>query len=268
MAKKILLVVYLLVIFLVIGGIVYNIWFLDGSEPIFENRTLITLAVSFFYGITKLNKPSSTRRSLKFYEKFYADTIKSAFSDNKKLRKKMLQSLANYNVNKYEKAINQLIELEPLCKTSDDIFVVNFYLGINYTEVEQIDKAIERYEYLIQVKLADSSTFSNLSILYNKKREYEKSIKVCNLAIQFDPKNEYAYHNFASVLFRVGDYEKSIENLEEAIKINNKFSASLELLAIIYYVIGNTEQGEIYKKRAIASGISKKSIEDAISSFV
>ena len=46
-------------------------------EPIFENRTLITLAVSFFYGITKLNKPSSTRRSLKFYEKFYADTIKA-----------------------------------------------------------------------------------------------------------------------------------------------------------------------------------------------
>ena len=70
MARKILFVFYLLMILLGIGGLVYNIFFFQGEEPLFQNRSLITVIIAFFYGIVRMKNPS-VKGSLKYYEKFY-----------------------------------------------------------------------------------------------------------------------------------------------------------------------------------------------------
>ena len=63
-------------------------------------------------------------------------------------------------------------------------------------------------------------------------------------------------------------YKNEIKYSQDALKINNKFAHSLKLLAIIYHILGDTEQGENYKKRAIACGIQKKDIENSINYFL
>lgn len=268
MARKILFVFYLLMILLGVCGLVYNIFFFQGEEPLFQNRSLITVIIAFFYGIIRMKNPSSPKKSLSYYEKFYENEIKNAFCDDKKNRKKLLKALQNYNVDKYEKSIQQLNELVPLCKNSQERYAVNFFLAKNYTDLEDSVNAISIYESMIQTGIADSTVFSNLSLFYIELGDLEKAQKVCKMAIQFDSKNEYAYHNLASVYFRLGEYENGITYSQEALKINNKFAHSLKLLAIIYYILGDTEQGENYKKRAIACGIQKKDIENSINYFL
>lgn len=267
MARKILFVFYLLMILLGIGGLVYNIFFFQGEEPLFQNRSLITVIIAFFYGIVRMKNPSA-KGSLKYYEKFYTNEIKNAFYDDKKNRKQLLKALQNYNANKYEKSIKLLNELNPLCKNSEEKYAVHFFLALNHSELEDYAKSISIYESMIQIGIADSTIFSNLSILYTKIGDLDKSLKVCKMAIQCDSKNEYAYHNLASVYFRLGDYENAIKYSKEALKINNKFAHSLKLLAIIYYIMGDTEQGESFKKRAIACGIQKKDLENSINYFL
>ena len=166
-------------ILLGIGGLIYNIFIFQGEEPLFQNRSLITLIIAFFYGIIRMKNPSSSTKTLGYYEKFYKNEIKNAFYDDKSNRKKILKALKNYNANKYEKSIQQLTELVPLCKNSEERYAVNYFLALNHSELEDSTKSISIYESMIQTGIADSTVFSNLSLFYIEFGDLEKALKVC-----------------------------------------------------------------------------------------
>lgn len=268
MIKKVFIVIYAILIGFCIFIFVYNTFFNAESDFIMEPSRAVFFVIALFIALAKIINPSKKQKSLKFYENFYKETIKDSFCDDKKNRKKLLKTLAFYNVDKFDKAIEILNSLQPLCKTSNEKYAVNFIFALNYEEIGKINKTISHYEELIEWGLADSSVYSNLSILYSNNGNVEKSIDICTKAILFNPENPSAYNNLACAYFRLGDYENTIENAQKAVDLDAKMLPSIKLLAVIYALLGNEEKSEIYKKRAICNGISKKEMEETIELYL
>ncbi len=60
-------------------------------------------------------------------------------------------------------------------------------LGNYYFQINNLDKAIENYEFAISTNPADKITWRNLAAAYHKKGDLEKAIDAYNRAIQLNP---------------------------------------------------------------------------------
>lgn len=77
-----------------------------------------------------------------------------------------------------------------------------------------------------------------------------------------------AYNNLASSSFHNGDYDQAIEYAKKCIEIKNDFLPSIKLLYLIYSLNEDPEQAELYARKAVANGVSKKELKDALEYYM
>lgn len=266
--RAIFLIVYILGIVFCIGLFLNNNFF--HFVPVLEaqNRHIITLCIAFAIGLVKLLNKDSHTSSLNFYKKEYADIIKDSFSDDKKSLQKLLKGIALYNLDKYDKSIKYLNALLPVCKSSNEKYCVNLFIAWNYTEIGERQKSIEIYDNMIQNGFAGSRAFSSLSNIYMELGDFGKAQEMGKEAISYDPKNIHAYSNVAYSAFKSGDYSEAMEYAKESLKIKNDFLSSIKLLYIINKINGNQDEAELYEKKAMANGLSKKELQEELEYYL
>lgn len=266
--RAIFLIVYILGIVFCIGVVLNNNFIHLVPDLETQNRHIITLCIAFAIGLVKLFNKSGAAPSLNFYKKEYADIIKDSFSDDRKSLQKLLKGIAFYNADKYEKSIKCLSSLLPVCKSSNEKYCVNLFIAWNYTEIGEKQKAIEIYENMIQNGFAGSRAFSSLSNIYMELGDFEKAQEMGKEAIALDPKNIHAYSNVAYSAFKNGNYSEAMEYARESLKIKNDFLSSIKLLYIINKIECNQDEAEVYEKKAVANGLSKKELQEELEYYL
>lgn len=263
-------IVYGLALAFVAGVLLYRQFVNKDLFPSLDNRHAVTLCVAITVAVIRLFTRSSggTGKSLSYYKKFYADIIKDSFEDNKKLQRKFLQAVSLYNRDKFDKSISYLNSILPECKRMNEKYCAEIFLALNYTDCGDTENAIKVYENMIDESIADSTVYSNLMLLYKDNGDFEKSDETGKRAIAYDPQNYTAYNNLASSSFHNGDYEQAIEYAKKCIEIKNDFLPSIKLLYLIYSLNEETEQAELYARKAIANGVSKKELQDALEYYM
>ncbi len=261
--KTIATVVFVLMILALIAGIIYLCFFDSENKNPYAKKGCFVIIAALISGSAKIIRDDYRGSSLNKYKKAYANIIKESFCDDKKNLKKLLRSMALYNVYEFKKSISILDSLLPQCKTTEEKYCVNLFRALNYTDDEDLDTAEKIYSSMIDGGIADGRIYSNLVQLYNELGNFEKSLEVGKEAVSFSPNNYIAYNNIASAAFHLGDYEHAVEYAKNCLEIKNDFTPSIKLIYLIYALEKNPE-AEVYEKRAIANGASKKELKDAL----
>lgn len=204
MAKKILRIVLALVLVaLTVGIVVYYFYDIKVNGTGWTENLLKTVAVVFsgVVALVRLFVGDAGRKSLGFYESHYSEQINNAFADSKRNRKKLLKAIRFYNENKLKKAANYLIDLKPVCNTTDEYRAVGLLLGLTFTDMEFYPEAINVYEQVIYMGLATDTMYSNLGHIYAKLGNSEQAMKHYEKALFINPENAYAYNNIAKIHF-------------------------------------------------------------------
>ena len=262
------LILSILGLLVFLGLLVYKNFFDTTLFPSLQNRHLITLSVAFVAALIKLFTRPSSSRSLSYYKNFYAEIIGDAFSDDKKNLRKFLEAVRYYNQDKYEKASVGLNSIKNSCRSRAEKYCVNLFLALNYTDCGDSDSAEKIYEEMINSGIADTRVFSNLSDLYKDSGDFEKSLSVGKRAVDYDRDNYIAHNNLASAYFKNGDFENAAESAKKCLELKNNFLPSIKLLYLIYTLEGNKEQAEIYERKSIANGFSKKDLEEVLKYYL
>ena len=270
MIKKELKIVYSIICFLalafVLGILLYRHFVNNDLFPSLSTKSAVSLCVALIVAVIKLltRSYSGIKKSLNYYKDFYKDIIKNSFEENKNLQHKFLQAVSFYNNDKFNKSIKYLNSILPECKTINEKYCVKLFLALNYTDCGNSEDAIGIYEDMIDESIADSTVYSNLMLLHKDNGDFNKADEIGKKAILYDPKNYTAYNNLASSSFHNGDYEQAIEYAKKCIEIKNDFLPSIKLLYLIYSLEEDFQQAELYARKAIANGVSKKELEEAL----
>jgi len=117
----------------------------------------------------------------------------------------------------YDKAIEafkKLIEIYP-----DDRGGHN-QLGLRYNNLEEWDKALERFEYLRRNKIATQLNYSNLANTYQYKGMHKEAISVLAEYLSNFPDNFRVHYGLADIYLDMGNYELALAELEKAFSLN------------------------------------------------
>ena len=261
-----LTVLYLAAIVFFIGLLVFANFTDRGKALSLPTPKLIAVLMAFSLGLVKLAQRSGGN-SLDFYRESYAEIIRGSFQDDKKLMRRFLKALAHYNDDEFRKSIDLLDSILPSCKTNEERYSVEIFRALNYTDWGKLTEAAGIYESMVESGMADSRIYANLVNAYHDLGDYEKACKLGKAAIEFDPRNYSAYNNLAYSFFRSGDYAAARGYAENCLELKNSFLPAIRLLYIIHSLDGNDAEAELYAKRAVANGMSRKDLKEMIEHY-
>ncbi len=263
--SKILFIVYFAILLIMVGVLVYS-QFINKDNGFIAPKHVIKVIVVYLLALIKIpaDKENSKVGSSSFYKKFYSDIIKDSFADDKKSEKELLKAVRYFNMGKNTKAIEILDSLLPRCRSNNEKYTVNLFKALSYSDVDESQQAIDIYENMISNGLGDSRVLSNLMNQYSAIGNSEKAFEVGKESIEINPNNHVAYHNLANLYFLDGNFDAAIEYENTCLRLNSKCVEALAQLYIIYSLIGDEQQAEIYMKKAIANGKSKKELLEAL----
>lgn len=194
------------------------------------------------------------------YRKAYAEFIEGAFTDEKKLEKKLFDALEAYNQKKYSASLDKLNKLYPHCQRSVDRYAILVFQGLCCHDMQLYKDAIGHYEAALLIK-PNSTLASNAGMCYEKLGDYNTASNMYHRAAQIDPKNATPFNNMAQIWMRLGDYQTALEFAELAHERNQKLIPALNALTICHHMLGHQEEYQKYLRLAVASGSDAKNIK-------
>ncbi len=235
----------------------------DPVRNLFRTMSITCLCV---LGLIRTSEKQS-RKSLDFYDAFYADILKEAFISQPFWRKKLLCAVRLFDEGHYEKAIKYLTDLRQRCQSNEDFYAVYLFAARSYTDMELYVQAEQIYQQLINANLANSRIYSNMGSVQNKQGKLKKALRSYEYALDYDRDNANAWNNIAQAYFQVGEFEQAIPYAERALQINPKLNQASALLAIIYSLNDDVENAEKYFHMAISSGRDPKQLREGIEHY-
>ena len=147
--------------------------------------------------------------------------------------------------NEFEHAIT-VYENALKIRTNDPNIYHN--LGVTWSKIGKIDKALDNYLKAKTLNSKNSLTYYNLAYLYLQNFNFELSkLKEAELnfnkAIEIHSTNEKFYYNLALVQSRLKKYNIAIDNYKKSIKINQNYTKAKYNLSRLYLATENFEKG-------------------------
>ena len=207
---------------------------------------------------------SYNRRVL--YRKAYAEFIEGAFSNDKKLEKKLLDALEAYNQQKYAASLGILNKLLTQCICTSDRYAVTVFQALCCHDMELFKDAIGYYETAMLIR-PNTKLASNQGICYEKIGDYEAASRAYHEAVQLDPNNDSAFNNMAQMYMSSGNYEYALKYATLAYERNQKLVPALNAMAVCNYMLGDYEEYERWYRQAVASGSDPTDLKNYIVSL-
>ncbi len=108
----------------------------------------------------------------------------------------------------------------------------------------------------LYIKYLQKNPFSktgwyNLGVVYTKLEELNKAIEAFDFALSIDPEFSSAIYNKAHILFRLKQYQKSIDCYRKILKLENKNPSALFFIAKNYIELKKYRTAAKYLKQAL-----------------
>lgn len=134
-----------------------------------------------------------------------------------------------------------------------------------YYDDENIDKAIEYYQYALDTDTENPKIYSRLAMAYWEKDCIEKSIIFYSKALELDPTYDIAYNNLGVVfLDGLGDASRAIEYFKTAIEINPHYVLAYFNLARSHEILNEKIQAAKQYQKALNINKIREEMESKI----
>lgn len=125
-----------------------------------------------------------------------------------------------------------------------------------YYDIEDLDGAIEYYNYSLDNDCENPKAYSRLAMAYWEKDYIEKAIVYYSKAIDLDPEYDIAYNNLGVIfLDGLGDAKRALSYFENAIDINPNYVLAHFNTARAYQMLG--QKIDAAKKYQTALNLNK-----------
>lgn len=259
--KKLLYVIYTLLILAATSFLIYDIFVAKDFDSNSITKYLILVA-GFVLSMVKLSvRPHrEVLRKKKVYRNAYAEFIRNAFSNDKKLETQLFSAIHDYNQEKSDLAIKKLEKLRNECHNSDDIYAVTCFTALCLDDLGTYEAAAKQYKTALNLR-PNTTLASNLGICLERLGDQQGAIDAYRYSSQIDPKNAYPHNNLAQLYVRTGEYESAIESAKAAVTLNSKMYQAYSAMAICYAMLGNEEAYEDNYRKAVANGSDGRKIK-------
>ncbi len=270
-SAKIISITLSSLLFLAIVGLLIYEYISTGtvkSESIFKGLMAFASIVIFLMRIFTASGNNAANKRKK-YELAYKEYIEFAFTapEQKKQRNLLFKAIDMYNSNRYAGAISILKELKKSCFKGHDLYGVNFFLALSYTDMGASDEAISVYREILARDETKSTAWSNLGLLHASRGDYIEAEDSYKNAIKWADKDPYPLNNLAVLYLKAGEYEDAKEYAEKALALKGNMFQASNTLTILYEIQGDTENADKYFKRSVASGEDPARLRRAIELF-
>ena len=163
---------------------------------------------------------------------------------------KVRNDIANFNI-KLNRMGEGVAILEDLAMMSQNGFDVTLELADAYIQTKEYQKALERYNILMDKATPREAKTVNLLLceLYIKwavdmagQQKYDESFELLKNATQYNAINSEIYYNAASNYYKLKNYTSTVESLNKALEYDkqNEYKAKyLLLLSEAHHQLGN-----------------------------
>lgn len=180
----------------------------------------------------------------------------------------LLNGIANIQLNKYEEAIEVLIQgINYVVK--NDLLLSQFYsnLGDTYHKIKNYPASDESYEKALQLDAKNIYVLNNYSYYLSlRKEKLERAEEMSKKSNELDPKNSSFQDTYGWVLYQLGKYSEAKKWIEKAIEGGGKNAVILEHYGDILYKMGDIEkayqQWQEAKEKGTGSEFLEKKIAD------
>ncbi len=265
--KKLIYVLYALLFLAATGFLIYDICVAKNFDTNSITKYLILVA-GFVLSIVKLSvRPQrEVLRKKQVYRNAYAEFIRNAFSNDKKLENQLYSAIHDYNQQKPDLAIKKLENLRKECHNSDDLYSVTCFTALCLDDLGAFESAADKYKEGLNLR-PNSTLASNLGICLERLGNRQGAIDAYRYASQIDPNNAYPHNNLAQLYIRTGEYEAAIESAKLAVALNSKMYQAYSAMAISYAMLGDKEAYEQNYRQAVANGSDGRKIKAFIESL-
>jgi tetratricopeptide (TPR) repeat protein len=112
----------------------------------------------------------------------------------------------------------------------------NYQLALTYQKARQYDKAEEAYRKLIQISPQDSLSYYSLIVrMYDEANLPEKAVDPARKLIESNPKNEVSMLNLGIIYLKLKRYDEAIATFRQALSVRPDYELALNLIGTSYY---------------------------------
>jgi tetratricopeptide (TPR) repeat protein len=145
--------------------------------------------------------------------------------------------------------------LEDGRKHVPDDFRVNFYLGVAYNRLGQLEEAAHILERAHQINPQDIEAISELAMVYDGLKRHEESDSLYELGLRLKPEYDLILNNYAYSLAERGvQLNRALQMATRAVDAQPGNASYLDTKGWVYYQLGKYQEAEKYVKEAIGKG--------------
>ncbi len=177
-----------------------------------------------------------------------------------------LNGLANYQQNKYRKAITVLTRAIKFGVSEKELLQqIYTLLGDCYHFENENTKSNEAFDKALSIIPDHPQTLNNYAhCLALRKEALDKALKMSSLALKSKPNESHYLATYGLILLQQGKYQAALETLEKAYAINAT-AEICELVGDAHARLGNIEKALTYWKEAKEKGSKSQTINKKIS---
>jgi superkiller protein 3 len=130
-------------------------------------------------------------------------------------------------------------------KNLGDLYIMK---GITLSQQGHDDEALQSYKTSLQYNSANLILLNNIASIYSSVKKFDSALIYLNMGLAADPGNLMIVENLAAVYYLNGNYTQAITLANRALAIKPNSRKSYGVLMDTYNAMGNSKEGERYKK--------------------
>lgn len=226
---------------------------------------MIPIAVFLFLQML-LPKKQAAQPVEDLEEKILGDYARDAFADDAKLQAEFQTVLKNMSGNMPKAALKKLEKLSSQCRSDQQTYAVAMATALCKTAENDYAAAIREYNRAIIVN-PNTELARTLGTCYQRQGELTKAIDSYEFALELDANNLEARCNLATACVASRDYEAALDHASMALDIDEKNASALATSAICYGLTGESLLYKRYTELAVENGYSEKKITETVSAL-
>lgn len=241
---KIILILNIAIIILMLGILIYQLFFAEE-----RNMKLIiragTLFLVYFLAMTGIKKKRSPLDYI-IYADEYSEVIGEAFKNDKTGYRKLMKGLTLYKRKNYDKAIKVLDETKRNCLYGDDFTAVLFFKACCFKEKKLLSEAEECFKEILEHNDINPVVWQRYGEVLFERENYNGALNAYNKAVELAPESSSAYCSLAGCYLKISEPEKGLENALKALELDEYNLMAVSIAAIAYKFLGDSENAEKY----------------------
>lgn len=249
------------VILVLIFTLISNRLFASGSvSPI--TLVLISFAVFVVVALTR-PKNAGPSPSSDIEKKVRGEFAKDAFADDDKRSAKFQAALKDYSGNMPKAALNKLEKLAPQCQTDQETYAVAMAEALVFTALNKTKDAAREYNRALSLHLSSDVAIA-LGSCQQRLGDLDKAVDSYEFALELEPGSIDARSRLATAYVADGSYQTGLDQALLVLEQEETNSSALATAAICYGLLDDPVMHRHYMDLAVKNGYKKDKITQTV----